>query len=152
MFGDEADKEATKNKKFFVYGGIFMPTNSISSLHAEIERLRVAAGMAATDSLKSGPNTKPPGMSSETHRQLKIDVMKAAREKGNLRFCAQVTLHELARNQDHDRSAPRHFDGRCECFKISEQSARETGHRTGYRKCRQPETISPNPSSLYQQK
>jgi hypothetical protein len=28
--------------------------------------------------------------------------MKAAREHGNVRFCAQVTLHELARNQEHD--------------------------------------------------
>jgi hypothetical protein len=102
MFGDEADKEAAKNKKFFVYGGVFVPTNSISPLHAEVERLRVAAGMAATDSLKSGTNTKPATMTAEKHRQIKNDVMKAAREKGNVRFCAQVTLHELARNQEHD--------------------------------------------------
>jgi hypothetical protein len=102
MFGDEADKEAAKDKKFFVYGAVFVPTNSISPLHAEVERLRVGAGMAASDSLKSGTNSKPKSMSAETHRQLKNDVMKAAREKGNIRFCAQVTLHELARNRDHD--------------------------------------------------
>lgn len=102
MFGDEADKDAAKEKKFFVYGGIFVPTNSIPPLHSEVERLRVAAGMAATDSLKSNTNTKPKTMTAETHRQLKNDVMKAAREKGNVRFCAQVTLHELARNQEHD--------------------------------------------------
>jgi hypothetical protein len=102
MFGDEADKEAVQGKKFFVYGAIFVPTNSISTLHAEVERLRAAAGMAATDSLKSGTNTKPKSMTADSHRKLKNDVMMAAREKGNVRFCAQVTLHELARNQDHD--------------------------------------------------
>jgi hypothetical protein len=102
MFGDEADKDAAKDKKFFVYGAVFVPTNSVLPLHAEVERLRIAAGMAATDSLKSGTNSKPESMSAETHRQLKNDVMKAAREKGNVRFCAQVTLHELARDRDHD--------------------------------------------------
>lgn len=38
MFGDEADQDAVKGKKFFV------PTNSLYALHSEIERLRVAAG------------------------------------------------------------------------------------------------------------
>jgi hypothetical protein len=102
MFGDEADKDAAKDKKFFVYGAIFVPTNSIAALHAEVERLRAVAGMAGTDTLKSGTNTKPKGMTNEAHKQLKIDVTKAAREKGNVKLCVQVTLHELARNQDHD--------------------------------------------------
>ena len=38
MFGDEADKEQTAGKKFFVYGAVFVPTNSMASLHAEIEK------------------------------------------------------------------------------------------------------------------
>jgi len=102
MFGDEADKDAAKDKKFFVYGAIFVPSNSISALHAEVERLRVAAGMSGTDTLKSGTNTKPTGMANDAHRQLKIDVTRAALEKGNVKLCVQVTLHDLARNQDHD--------------------------------------------------
>jgi hypothetical protein len=102
MFGDEADKDAAKDKKFFVYGAIFVPTNSVSALHTEVERLRTAAGMAGTDTLKSGTNTKPEGMTSTAHKQLKIDVTKAAYEKGNVKLCVQVTLHELARNQKHD--------------------------------------------------
>jgi hypothetical protein len=44
MFGDEADRTAVQGKKFFVYGAIFVPTNSISALHHEIERLRVKSG------------------------------------------------------------------------------------------------------------
>jgi len=43
MFGDEADKDQTAGKKFFVYGAIFAPTNSIASLHREIERARAAS-------------------------------------------------------------------------------------------------------------
>lgn len=102
MFGDEADKDAAKDKRFFVYGAIFVPSNSISALHSEVERLRTAAGMSGTDTLKSGTNTKPNGMANDAHKQLKIDVTKAALEKGNVKLCVQVTLHDLARNLSHD--------------------------------------------------
>lgn len=102
MFGDEADRTAVQGKKFFVYGAIFVPTNSISALHHEIERLRVKAGLAATDSLKSATTPRPEALTAVTHRELKNEVMRAARDQGNVRFCAQVTLHELARNQEHD--------------------------------------------------
>ncbi|MGX0966763.1 hypothetical protein AB7M63_007212 [Bradyrhizobium japonicum] len=102
MFGDEADQDAVKGKKFFVYGAIFVPTNSLHALHSEVERLRVAAGLVGTDSLKSATRGRPACLNAEEHRKLKNDVMKAAREQGNVRFCAQVTLHELARNQHHD--------------------------------------------------
>jgi hypothetical protein len=102
MFGDEADKDHTAGKKYFVYGAIFVPTNSIASLHAEIEKARKAAGYADTDSLKSSSNSRPKSVTTEKHRELKNTVMKIGREIGNIKFCAQVTLHELARNQQHD--------------------------------------------------
>ena len=102
MFGDEADKDQSAGKKYFVYGAIFAPTNSLAALHAEIEKARVAAGYAATDSLKSSSNSRPKGITPEKHRELKNTVMKIARETGNIKFCAQVTLHELARDQEPD--------------------------------------------------
>jgi hypothetical protein len=101
MFGDEADRDAVEGKKFFVYGAIFVPTNSIPALHAKVERLRAQAGMSSNESLKSATK-RPKSLTADLHRALKNDVMKAAKEIGNVRFCAQVTLHELARNQTHD--------------------------------------------------
>jgi hypothetical protein len=38
----------------------------------------------------------------EAHRELKKKVMSAARDIGKVTFCAQATLHELARSQKHD--------------------------------------------------
>ncbi len=102
MFGDEADAEQSRGQKFFVYGAIFIPTNSVAALHAEVEKARKAAGFADTDSLKSASRTRPKHISSDVHRDLKGQVMKVAHEIGNVKFCAQVTLHELARNQKHD--------------------------------------------------
>jgi hypothetical protein len=99
MFGDEADKDQTAGKKFFVYGAIWCPSNSAPSLHTAIEIARKAAGYADTDSLKSSSNSRPKSVAAEKHRELKNEVMRLAREVGNVKFCAQVTLHELARNQ-----------------------------------------------------
>lgn len=102
MFGDEADRDAVQGKKFFAYGAVFVPTNSIAALHNAVELLRSKSGMANADSLKSASGSRPKGMTFEAHRDLKADVMKSAHELGNVKFCAQVTLHDLARNQKHD--------------------------------------------------
>jgi hypothetical protein len=102
MFGDEADREAVQGKKFFVYGAIWVPSNSVAGLHAEVERLRTKAGLVSTDALKSSAKNRPKALNADSHRELKKDVMNAARTIGNVRFCAQVTLHDLARNQKHD--------------------------------------------------
>ncbi len=102
MFGDEADHSQPSKKKFFVYGAVFVPINSVKALHTEVELARRQAGLANTDSLKSASSTKPEGMSAKEHRDLKNAVMTKAREVGNVKFCAQVVLHDLASNQSHN--------------------------------------------------
>src|SRR5437660_1470476 len=99
MFGDEADRDQVVGKKFFVYGAIFVPVDSIAALHDEIENARREAGLVNTDSLKFAGSTRPKTITIEAHRDLKSRVMTAAEKIGNITFCAQVTLHELARNQ-----------------------------------------------------
>jgi hypothetical protein len=107
MFGDEADKDQTAGKKFFIYGAIWCPSNSLCNLHAGIETARKAAGYAVTDSLKSSSNSRPTDVAPEKHRELKNEVMNLAREVGNVRFCAQATLHEIARNQPNSELVER---------------------------------------------
>lgn len=103
MFGDEADREQAAGKKFFVYGAIFVPMKNVPALHDAIENARMAAGLTGTDSLKFASSTRPKEtMTIEGHRELKKKIMELARAVGDVRFCAQLTLHELARNQKHD--------------------------------------------------
>jgi hypothetical protein len=78
MFGDEADREQGKGKKFFVYSAIFIDTNRIPALHDQIEKLRNEAGLAATDSLKFARATRPKDMPLEAHRDLKILILWGA--------------------------------------------------------------------------
>jgi hypothetical protein len=101
MFGDEADREQGRGQKYFVYGAIFVPTNSMQALHAAVEKARKASGLADTDSLKSATKSRPKSLSADAHRELKNNIMMLAREVGKVKFCAQVTLHDLARNQNN---------------------------------------------------
>jgi hypothetical protein len=66
MFGDEADHQHTAGKKFFVYGAIFVPINSVRALHTEMDLARAQAGLANTDSLKAASNTRPKGILPRT--------------------------------------------------------------------------------------
>jgi hypothetical protein len=102
MFGDEADADQGRGQKFFVYGAVFVPANNMPALHTRMEKARKEAGLGNTDSLKSASNSRPKAMTFEAHRDLKKTVMSLAREVGDVTFCAQVTLHELARNKSHD--------------------------------------------------
>jgi hypothetical protein len=101
MFGDEADHDRGRGQKFFVYGAIFVHADCLPTLHDAIETAREKAGLKDTDSLKFA-SKRPETMSIEQHRELKSIVMTLARDIGKVKFCAQVTLHELARNQTHD--------------------------------------------------
>jgi hypothetical protein len=47
MFGDEADREQASEKKFFVYGAIFVPIENLPTLHDEIEKGSVRQGHTA---------------------------------------------------------------------------------------------------------
>lgn len=102
MFGDEADQEQGRGQKFFLYGAIFAPSDNMPKLHAEIEKVRKEAGLEDTDSLKFARSTRPKYMTPAAHRDLKYKVMMLARDVGNVTFCAQATLHALAKNVKHD--------------------------------------------------
>src|SRR5262245_65547225 len=98
MFGDEADREQGKGKRFFVYGAIFIDTDRIPALHDEIEKARQKAGFAATDSLKFAGATRPKDMSINEHRDLKNKVMCAAEAVGDVKVCETVRLIALERH------------------------------------------------------
>jgi hypothetical protein len=100
MLGDEADFEQGRGQKFFIYGAIFVPPESIKPLSDAVEAARVAAKFEAADSLKFADKTRPAKISKETFREVKAKVMDLAAEHGVV-FCAYAMLHAIASNQAH---------------------------------------------------
>jgi hypothetical protein len=100
MLGDEADFEQGKGQKFFVYGAIFIPPDSIKPLSDAIEAVWVAAKFEPTDSLKFADKTRPEKITREDFREVKAKVMDLAAKHGVV-FCAYAILHALASTQAH---------------------------------------------------
>jgi hypothetical protein len=101
MFGDEADAEQGRGQKFFVYGAIFVKADAAKELHAAIRDLRDRNGFAATESLKFADGTRPQEMTREDFRAVKKQAISVAKAH-DVKFCAYVTSHALARNQPHE--------------------------------------------------
>jgi len=100
MLGDEADAEQSRGQKFFVYGAIFVPQESIKPLSDGVEGIRTAAKFEPTDSLKFADKTRPTKISRETFREVKTMVMDLAAQH-RIVFCAYATLHAIAANRGH---------------------------------------------------
>lgn len=98
FLGDETDPEAGSGE-WFIYGGVFVPVAEVGALHLALDSLRQEFNLAPTDQLKFGSRTRPQQLSQADHTQLKSRVIGLARPHG-VKFCAQVVLHELARNVD----------------------------------------------------
>jgi hypothetical protein len=102
MFGDEADAEQGRGQKFFVYGAIFVASNSAKQLHSEIDLLRDDYGFRPSDSLKFADSTKPKKMRRDQFRDVKKKIIQLAKAH-DVKFCAYIASHALARNQTHDQ-------------------------------------------------
>src|SRR6266478_696062 len=100
MFGDEADAEQGRGQKFFVYGAIFVEADA-QELHAAIRDFLFFNGTAATESLKFADGTRPQEMTREDFRAVKKQAISVAKAH-DVKFCAYVTSHALARNQPHE--------------------------------------------------
>ena len=115
LLGDEADHEQQGRARFFVYGGLFVDAGNVAGLHASVEGIRLEIGLRATDPLKFATNNRPAHISQADYTEAKRRVIGAAHEHG-ARFSAQVTLHELARNVEHDELVRRGANTILGCF------------------------------------
>ncbi len=102
LLTDETNRQPTDDVKFFVYGGLVLTTEALSTLHAEIEVIRRTAGYRAGDELKFDTRSRPPYVSIDAATEAKRRVIESARRVGCV-FIAHVILHDIIRNQDTDQ-------------------------------------------------
>jgi hypothetical protein len=115
LLGDEADHEQRMGARFFVYGGLFIDIARVQALHAAVAGIREEIGFRPTDSLKFATNDRPAHITKDQHTEAKRRVIAAAHEH-DAHFSAQVTLHELARNTNHDELVKRGANTILACF------------------------------------
>jgi len=99
LLTDETNKEATDKVKFFIYGGLFVPSDKVAALHVGIQAARLTAGYAPSDSLKFDTNSRPKHVSQDTATNLKREVIELCFAAG-CKFSVLVLHHAIA-NKDN---------------------------------------------------
>lgn len=92
LYCDESNLTAV-DFDFFVYGGIVVDCATAAALSAEIERIRLNAGVPPTFVLKFNPG--PPNLSHAEFAALKQRIIRAGVDSG-CRFVTSLILHNIA--------------------------------------------------------
>jgi len=98
LFTDETNKEPSPKSKFFIYGGVFIPSDALAPLHNLVEEIRRQRGFQAGDTFKFAPYTRPPHVSVQNFREAKREVLEGCVKLG-VTFAACLVLHEIAKGR-----------------------------------------------------
>lgn len=98
LFTDETNLEATKDVKFFVYGGLFFPLSVLPDLHREMGSIRRKCGFHPCDTLKFTQNNRPAHINKETYTAAKDEVLRLC-EQMECRFLSFVIHHGIVKNR-----------------------------------------------------
>jgi len=102
LLTDETNRQPSRDAKFFVYGGLVLTTEALSTLHAEIEEIRRTAGYRPDDELKFDTRARPAHVTIEEATEAKRQVIESAKRSGCI-FIVHVILHDIIANQDPDQ-------------------------------------------------
>ena len=100
MYADEADQDAV-DKKFLIYGAIYIPSTSALELSNRISSLRGQFGFEPDDKLKFSTGTIPAHVSRKDHAALKSELLSAAADT-DVRAVCYVVQHDVAKNQSKE--------------------------------------------------
>ncbi len=98
LFTDETNMNPGRDATFFIYGGLFLPIETIPALHDGIEQIRDQLGYGPADELKFETNSRPEGVSVADWTPAKRDVVALCRES-DCQFIAYVALHAIVQGQ-----------------------------------------------------
>jgi len=99
MFTDETNRRPSRDRRFFVYGGLLFPIEHLSTIHDHIEKIRNEAGYRPTDILKFDTHSRPEHVSRDQATEAKRQIVSLCNELG-CKFIAHIILHDIIRNQD----------------------------------------------------
>lgn len=104
LFTDETNvsPKSDIDIKFFVYGGLIVPTENLPKLHREVELIRNAIGLKPDEEFKFNSRTRPEGLDTKTFADAKNKVVELAIEAG-CQFIACLVHHDIAKQQGTEK-------------------------------------------------
>ncbi len=97
LFTDETNLPADPKARFFAYGGLIAPPNSLGPLHDGVAAIRKTAGYRPADELKFQTTARPNHISIDQCTQAKNDVVDLC-VRLECKFIVYIVLHAIAKN------------------------------------------------------
>lgn len=95
LFTDETNKCPGQDAKFFIYGGVFFPTNRLKEVHSLVEESRLNNNYRSEDKLKFETNSRPNHVTPSQHRAAKQAILDGCLRL-DVKFVACLVLHDIA--------------------------------------------------------
>jgi hypothetical protein len=95
LFTDETNQRPTQDAKFFIYGGVFFPTNKLREVHQLVEVARLSNNFRPEDEFKFDTRSRPGHITQDQHRIAKQTVLNGCVNIG-VKFVACLVLHDIS--------------------------------------------------------
>lgn len=95
LFTDETNLQPAQDSKFFIYGGVFFPTNILGEIHNLVESARIYNNFVPEDEFKFDTRSRPAHVEINQHRAAKNAVLNGCMNLG-VKFVACLVLHSIA--------------------------------------------------------
>lgn len=95
LFTDETNQRPAQDAKFFIYGGVFFPTNQLREVHNLVETARLSNNFRPEDEFKFDTRSCPDHITPDQHKAAKKAVLNGCMNLG-VRFVTCLVLHDIA--------------------------------------------------------
>jgi hypothetical protein len=99
LLADETNLQPGRNSRFFIYGGLFMSIENLSSLHILVDQIRQKAGYEPDDELKFSTRARPKHVTEDACKDAKQAVIQACCDL-DCHFTACVIHHGILKNRE----------------------------------------------------
>lgn len=101
LFTDETNQRPAQEAKFFIYGGVFFPTDKLKEIHNLVEGARLLNNFRPEDEFKFETHSRPDHVTINQHRAAKKRVLEGCMSLG-VKFVACLVLHNIAAKHSDD--------------------------------------------------
>lgn len=98
LYADETNDQPSNEAKFFIYGGLIVPTERLATLNMKLEAIRQIHGYKTGDVFKFNSRSRPVYVTKSSHASAKNSVLETCNELG-CKFIATLTHHSIAQQE-----------------------------------------------------
>lgn len=98
LYTEETSMRRDPKSRFFIYGGMFFPIDTLADVHALVQRSRADNGFRESDEFRFGVKHRPKHISKEQHTAARRSVLDGCRQLG-VNIIVTIVLPGVAKSR-----------------------------------------------------